>query len=182
MLEALLQSTLECFYQKFCLNLLILAVQSQSSVNATVLDLNRLKHFDPDTKIAFIVDELMVEEWNHNVIYEQYYATCQPTECSYTVTSRHDKVYIITTLFSLIGGLITAFKFCIPRLVLLIGKLYRRITTSHPPSGKYLKILRQQKFFVCFVQNKIFFNESVNKCTINLVDSECLYLYDNAFN
>ncbi|CAF1494356.1 unnamed protein product, partial [Adineta steineri] len=65
-------------------------------------------------------DELMVEEWINSSIYENYYSECQPSGCSYTVTSKNSAIYIVTTLVGLAGGLVTVLKLMVPYWVKFI--------------------------------------------------------------
>jgi transcriptional regulator CtsR len=73
----------------------------------------------------------MIEKWNVSRIYERYYNECQPAQCNYTVETRNDIVYIVTTLFGIAGGLTTVLKLVVPHMVKFImhciQKLSRRV-------------------------------------------------------
>lgn len=125
-LEALRRSRLECFYNQTCLDTLQMYIHSRLSCNATALDATKSIRFTSNTSVAEILDHLMVEKWNSSVIYENYYAACQPAECVYVTSTRHDLIYIVTTIIGLVGGLVTTLKLSIPRLVSLIGNRYNR--------------------------------------------------------
>ncbi|CAF3824093.1 unnamed protein product, partial [Adineta steineri] len=113
-IESLLQSNLQCFYDQVCIDTVQLYLQSSTFINATALDISLSIQYLENSTIADILDELMVEEWNSSSIYENYYSECQPSGCSYTVTTKNNAIYIITTLIGLVGGLITVLKITVP--------------------------------------------------------------------
>jgi hypothetical protein len=64
----------------------------------------------------------MVEEWITNISYEKYYAQCAPIICTYSKVNRHDFVYVLTKIISLLGGLTLAIKFIVPVVVQFIRR------------------------------------------------------------
>ena len=125
-LESLLKSSLSCFFDQSCLDLVQLFLQLDAKKSITALDPALTNWYSPTTTIGDIVDQLMVERWNWLAIHAAYYAACQPKECTYTSIDRNDAIYIATTVFGLIGGLVTALKLLVPVLVeLLVEKLKR---------------------------------------------------------
>jgi hypothetical protein len=99
----------------------------------TMLDSSLPSHYFINSTIEDLVDHLMIEQWNASPIYEKYYNGCQPTQCTYTVETRNDVLYIVTTLFGIVGGLITVLKFIVPRLVKILRK---KKELPQPPMGK----------------------------------------------
>lgn len=132
--EGFLQSTLECFYNQTCVDLVQGYIQSQSPVDATALDSHQSKRFFPYKTISAIISDLMVEEWNKSIMYDEFFASCQPTGCSYTISLSNDVITIVTTLIGLIGGLDTVLKFCVPIVISIIVKCFyrRRISFGLP--------------------------------------------------
>lgn len=125
--EGLLQSTLECFFDQDCLDRVETYVQSSSTIQVDALNPQQLKRFYSNTTISAIIDKLMVEEWVPEIMYEQFYASCQPAKCSYTISIPQDIVGVITALLGLIGGLDTVLKLAVPVVVsLIIKRLCRR--------------------------------------------------------
>ena len=120
--EALLQSTLECFYNQTCINHLQVYFLSSSAINAIALNSSSPTNYSIKSTIKNLVDKLMIEQWNVSMMYERYYNECQPTQCTYTAETRNDLIYIVTTLFGIVGGLITVLKLVVPRLVKLVRK------------------------------------------------------------
>jgi len=119
-IEALLQSDLRCFYNLTCMNEIISYTSSSITINPIALDPSLLVRFLENSTIEELVNQLMVEEWNQSIIYENYYNECQPLECIYTYQTKNNAIYIITTLVGLIGGLTTALKLIVPRMVKFI--------------------------------------------------------------
>jgi hypothetical protein len=116
-IESLLQSSLQCFYDQTCIDELQSYFQVASLMNVTSLNVSLFIQFFKNSTIEDLLDQLMVEEWNSSSIYNNYYNECQPKQCSYTRTAKNSAVYIVTTLIGLIGGLITVLKFAVPSLV-----------------------------------------------------------------
>ena len=129
-LEALRRSHLECLYNQTCLSQLLLYLNFTTPVNTTALDSSASDYFHPSMIIEEILGQLMVDHWNWTITHDHYYASCQPTECTYRITARNDAIYIVTTLIGLIGGLVTALKLLVPRLVWFIRRCWHRRTLS----------------------------------------------------
>ena len=149
--EALLQSTLECFYNQTCINILQ-TYMSSLSMNVSALDSSLLSRFEQNSTIESLVDVLMVEEWNLSSVYEDYYKECQPKKCIYTYVGRNDAIYIVTTVIGLVGGLVTVLTFVIPRSVKfsprMLKAIRRRLRFSRSESGKRIQC---SLIFVCKV-------------------------------
>ena len=102
-------------------------------MNVTALDKSLSSRFFINSTIQELVDQLMVEEWNSSIMYENYYNECQPSECTYTHQTKNNVIYIVTTLVGLIGGLITVLKLIVPRLVMFVRK---KKELPRPQTGK----------------------------------------------
>ncbi|CAF4049244.1 unnamed protein product [Adineta steineri] len=89
-IEALLQSNLQCFYNQTCINKIQSYFTKYLSMNLTTLDVSLLVQFHMNSKIQELVDNLMVEEWNNSTGYDGYYRECQPSKCSYTYQTKND--------------------------------------------------------------------------------------------
>ncbi|CAF1203961.1 unnamed protein product [Adineta steineri] len=120
--EALLQSTLECFYSQTCIPQLQSYYNSNSTMNTRPLDISSKSKYSVHSTVQHLLNQLMIEEWNANDKYENYYNKCQPIECSYSYKTRNGIVYIITALLGLVGGLITVLKIVVPNLVKFIRR------------------------------------------------------------
>jgi hypothetical protein len=129
-IESLLRSTLKCFYDQNCIDALQVSFSSSSPMKVNALNSSLPSNYSKNSTIKDLVDNLMIEQWNASPIYENYYNQCQPARCTYTVKTRNDVIYIVTTLFGIAGGLTTVLKLIIPRLV----KIIRKKRQPPPPS------------------------------------------------
>lgn len=126
-LEALRHSKLECLYNQTCLTELQYNLKPRFTINIPPLNLSESSRFDPNTSIGDILDQLMVKAWIRKLIYEQYFASYRPSECFYTISTRNDIIYVVTTLIGLLGGLMKTLEFVVPKMIRLIAKcVYRR--------------------------------------------------------
>jgi hypothetical protein len=121
-IESLLQSTLECFYDQQCIVDLQGQIWSSSPVNAKALDKSLPSIYFMNSTIKNLVDNLMIELWNVSSIFENYYNECRPIQCTYNLETKNDIIYIFTTLFGVAGGLTTVLRLILPRLIKLIRK------------------------------------------------------------
>ncbi|CAF1604171.1 unnamed protein product [Rotaria sp. Silwood1] len=125
LIEATLQSTLECLYNKTCLDMITSHVTRSLAIDWIPLNSSQSQNLANET-IQAILDQLMVQKWNWSINYDSYYTECQPYECMYTYESRNDAIYIVTTIIGLVGGLTTALNLGILKIVLPILKYTQR--------------------------------------------------------
>ena len=116
-IESLLVSSFQCFYDKQCFDNLTYLTNSTLQINVTVLNASLSNKFSVNSTVGDMIDALMVEQWNLSIAFAKYYAECEPKECSYTIGSRNDAIYIVTTVFGLVGGLVTVLRMIVPRLI-----------------------------------------------------------------
>ena len=124
-IESLLQSTLECFYDQTCINILQSYCTSSTQINVTALNPSLSSQYFVNSTIQDLLNNLMVEQWILSEKYNSYYNACQPSECIYTYTTRSDIIYIVTTLAGFLGGLITVLKLVVPLLVKFIRRCFK---------------------------------------------------------
>ncbi|CAF3580789.1 unnamed protein product [Adineta steineri] len=143
--KALLQSTLECFYSQTC----IIQLQSHYNYNSTMniksLNASSKTKYSVHSTVQHLLNQLMIEEWNANDKYENYYNKCQPIECSYSYKTRNGIVYIITALLGLVGGLITVLKIVVPNLVKFIRRKKQPETSRNDTNTNGRLLLLWQK-------------------------------------
>ncbi|CAF4312632.1 unnamed protein product, partial [Adineta steineri] len=91
--ESFRLSTLECFYDQSCLNL----IQNYTSYHnsSTPLSTNSSR-FPENTKIDELIKNLFNEQWFNQSNYSSYYEQCSPLLCSYTDIERFNILYTIT--------------------------------------------------------------------------------------
>ena len=105
--QAVLQSSMECFYQNACISKIENFLQAPLSLSSPILPLNSStkSRFNSSSTIDQLLSKAMTEEWISNISYAQYFDQCHASACTYLITSRLNLIYIITTLIGLIGGL-----------------------------------------------------------------------------
>lgn len=125
-LEALLKSTLECFYFEECLGMI--GIDTSQSTNNTLMPLNLSipSRFNISTSFEMMLNELLIEEWSTNVSYEQYYEQCSPSSCSFTYMKSSSAVDIITNVLGLYGGLMIIMDAIVAPLLIILCSLIKR--------------------------------------------------------
>ncbi len=117
------QSNFECFINETCFQTLnnLIYPTSKYPFNATLIQLNNSR-YNATTSVEYIVENLMIEEWNNQTSFESYFEQCNPFLCTYTYNLRGDISYVFATIIGLIGGLITIFQLIIPFIVTVIRR------------------------------------------------------------
>ena len=119
--DGILASTLECFYDTSCIQLLV--------PDSTAAPLNRAhptRFPIADATLQDIFDEMMVEDWHYNFSWANYYTRCAPEQCSYSYSDRNGVLIIITTIIALLGGLNIAWRLIIPLLVRAVSRWLKK--------------------------------------------------------
>jgi hypothetical protein len=142
-IESLLQSTLECFYNQTCVRELRSYLLSNVQITLTALNSSLPTQYSINSTIEELLDQLMVEQWNLSQFYDNYYNECQPAQCTYAHQAKNDIIYIVTTLVGLLGGLITVLKLVVPRLIKFIRKkIYlRRLQNGKIKEEVFCKVI-----------------------------------------
>ncbi|CAF1082825.1 unnamed protein product [Adineta ricciae] len=136
-MEALLQSNLECFYNQTCVRQLQSHINSTVEFSLTTLHNQNSSKYSINSTIERILTELMIEEWEASIDYEKYYKLCEPFECSYSYRTSNEKVYIVTASFGLAGGLVTVLNVIVPALVKFIRRKKQPSTSNRQIRPKW---------------------------------------------
>lgn len=126
-LESVLRSTLECWFDQICLELIIRYILEKTLEEANVTqldasDMNSMQQFTVDTTFETLLKSMLVNTWQNTTIYQSFYSACSPSSCTYSFVEKNSLLYIIITIFSLIGGLTKVFRFIVPLLVKIVLK------------------------------------------------------------
>ena len=124
-----MQSDLRCFYDDLCLQQLINSLQLSSNTSSLS---NSTSLYQVTTTLQEIISNLMVEQWNNQTFYQDYFNQCQPDACTVTYVQRGNVPYIITTMTGLIGGLTKVYMFVVPLLIKIIYPLIIRFKRKKP--------------------------------------------------
>jgi len=131
MIDSLLDSTLECYYNETCIDLIYdlmpsvnfygvvwnSSIPRPQSLNSSLAEMSL---FPVNLTIRDCLQELLVNKWNPMTNFSKYYQECQPTECSYTASIRKDLLVVVTTLVGLLGGLSAALHLLAPIAVRIL--------------------------------------------------------------
>ncbi|CAF1350011.1 unnamed protein product, partial [Adineta ricciae] len=122
--QSFLRSTLECFYDQSCLDLLQQYTNYSYSLTALSSKTTSASRFSQNTTIEELVQDLFVEQWSTQINYSLYYQQCLPSVCSYTTIGRFDIFYTISIILGIQGGLTIVLKWICPKLVRIGSKIY----------------------------------------------------------
>ena len=137
-MDSLLASSLKCFYNASCIQILI-NWRSFDSYNITtdprlrnVTELDPLLNssFSYDTTLDKIVSQLFIEDWTDSSNFSEYYTQCAPSECTYTYEERFSTAYLISTVLGIVGGLSVALRILILPMVKLNRRIYHHCCRS----------------------------------------------------
>ncbi|CAF1447943.1 unnamed protein product [Rotaria sp. Silwood1] len=120
--ESLRSSTLECFYDQSCINLIQRYTNSTNQIIPLSMNMSR---FSIDTTVAELINDLFVEQWATTINYSSYFEQCLPLLCSYTYIQQFNILYIITILLGLQGGLTIVLEWISPKLAHIIAKVHK---------------------------------------------------------
>jgi len=147
-LKMTLASSLECFYNESCLQILLSAYYPKT-INVSILDNSTTSRFEPTTTIEQLINELFVEEVLNKTDYTSYYRACAPVYCSYTYSRRFDWIYVATILLALFGGLSTVLRLITPFAIKFILFLHRRRSLQVESQSNESKTC----FFILFISD-----------------------------
>ncbi|CAF1391349.1 unnamed protein product [Adineta ricciae] len=131
--ESLLVSTLECFYDQSCLDLIRQYTNFKNLSEPLTLMSSR---FLQNTTIDELIQNLFIEKWSTSMFYSLYYEQCSPLLCSFTSIEQFNVFYIITVILGLQGGLTIVLKWICPKLIQIGLNIYenrkKRINSIRP--------------------------------------------------
>ncbi|CAF0984316.1 unnamed protein product [Adineta steineri] len=106
LVDSLLQSTLECFYDnQDCMRIIIDFYNVSTFGNVTRLNSSFTgSRFAINSTIESLVSQMFIESWSNSTNYSSYFTQCQPASCSYTISQRNNLVETITRIVGLIGA------------------------------------------------------------------------------
>ncbi|CAF1177877.1 unnamed protein product [Adineta ricciae] len=117
--QALLDSSLECFYNQTCMNKIALYLPLGNS-SFTIMNSSKNQN---NERIELIINRLFVDKWSSNLSFYNYYQVCSPQTCTFEYTRQHDFLFLITTVISVFGGLTIGLTIMISILLEIVQKL-----------------------------------------------------------
>lgn len=138
--EAFYSSTLQCFYNSSCIDLLE-EYSNVKSRSPRVLS-NADSRFAMNMTISQLVKELFIENWTRIVNYSSYFDRCSPSYCEYNYIQKLNSLYTLTLLLGLHGGLTIVLEWICPKTVKLIYKIhrYRKRRTEVVPTNEGIDV------------------------------------------
>ncbi|CAF1294864.1 unnamed protein product [Adineta steineri] len=110
MLSALMNSTLEAFYNQTLIDKLRNSSKTFRKLNSS----------NSNETIDVLLSKMFVEVWFNTTSFAEYFENCAPDSCYYTVSQGYNFWNILIILFSLFGALTSVLTFLSPILVLHI--------------------------------------------------------------
>ena len=119
-MQALFYSTLTCYYNTTCVNLL----RNPSNTNPVPvlsIEQNETRFGLPGVStFNTLINHLFVEEFHRVIFLEKFLRQCNPQLCTYSLTHKVGFVQIISTILGLFGGMSIALKLFVGQIILRI--------------------------------------------------------------
>ncbi len=134
-IDSLLLSTLECLYQKECLKILtdmydFDAVGMIRPLNNSIVLIQPLSkensRFPPNTTFESILSQLFIENWGATRNFTAYYEKCAPKHCTFKITRRFNRSYMIAMLLGFYSGLGFVLEAILPCFVRFIRRRWTK--------------------------------------------------------
>ena len=133
LMDGVLASTLECYYNQSCLSLL----QQSLSIVMEPLSNDLNKHFTINSTVEMLLNEIMIDEMTTDIQFNLFYSQCNPVYCSYSYAHRLDVLFMVTTILSIFGGLSFALRLIAPFIATIVLWWKNRNTaTNNVPGGE----------------------------------------------
>ncbi|UJR11678.1 hypothetical protein I4U23_015859 [Adineta vaga] len=111
MINALLKSTLEVFYNQTFINILMNSTDKYQKLNHSPIS---------NLTIERLLSQMFVIQWSNETFFQRYFNHCMPKLCQYTTNQQHNLLVILITLIGLAGGLSTVLKIISPFIIITI--------------------------------------------------------------
>jgi hypothetical protein len=121
-LEALLQSSLSCLYNQSCLDMIQSLMHHNKPISVELLTYSSF--VDLNTTVETILSQLFVAKWFNRSSFDRYFNECAPQSCQYSYSTKFRRLYVVTTLIALFGGLLEGLHFVVSFMALVVFKLY----------------------------------------------------------
>ena len=109
MMNGVLQSSLQCYYNETCLTQLHPSMPSMGRLSADNDHQSTMNSTVEDLLDRFLLDQLSIE-----VDFGRFYRECQPKYCSYSYRRRFDFLYTLTIMVGIFSGLNLVVRFLSP--------------------------------------------------------------------
>ncbi|UJR13186.1 hypothetical protein I4U23_000208 [Adineta vaga] len=134
-IQATFSSSLECFYNQSCFNILLAAYSTK--INISILDPTLPTRFLSSTKIEQLVNELFLEEMRNEINYNDYYQQCSPNLCNYLFFHRFNGISVSIIFMGFIGGIAAILHITTPLIIKMIFYLKKRFFSKRVQDKQY---------------------------------------------
>ncbi|CAF0994169.1 unnamed protein product [Adineta steineri] len=104
-LDAMLQSSLSCFYNQTCLSLLQTSIYYAKPFPIKTLIPSLLS--SSNRTVETILADFFLEEWVQNGSFDLYYDECAPKRCQYSHSLSFNWIYFLTKTLAILGVIVT---------------------------------------------------------------------------
>ncbi|CAF1642375.1 unnamed protein product, partial [Adineta steineri] len=123
--ESFLASSLACFYNLSCINLIYNQLNYSNNIPSVAMPLSTDKsRFSSNTPVIDLVNKVFIENWSTAINYSSYFDQCSSSSCSYTYIERVNLLYTVTLISGIYGGLSLILKWLCPMIIRLWFKTY----------------------------------------------------------
>ena len=120
--EGLLASTLECYYDSSCLQLLVSNISAFKPLNAT-----SFSRYALDSTVTSLLQAAMTEEFSNTMSTEAHYMRCAPRLCAYSYEHRSTPLIIITAIIGVVSTLNSVLRLIAPYLARFSAEITKKI-------------------------------------------------------
>jgi hypothetical protein len=126
--DAMIESNLECFFSAKCLNDTARWISSlPETAWPKPLNSSMIKRFLPTDVLRNIVNQQMIDSWQTQTNFWEYYTRCAPIQCTYLLTQRYTFIYLISLVISVYGSITVGLRLIAPWLAQLFQLISMRI-------------------------------------------------------
>ncbi|CAF1245561.1 unnamed protein product [Adineta steineri] len=124
MLSTLMNSTLEAFHNQTFIDKLSNSSRIFKKLNSSI----------SLWKIEMLLEQMFVESWSNQSIYNKYFHSCAPKSCSYKKTQRYSFWNILLILIGLFNGLSIILRILTPLIIKIWPFLRKKICRPISPT------------------------------------------------
>lgn len=122
-LDALFKSSFSCLYNRTCLDLLQAGIYYSKPVSLSIL---ADTSFPPNTTIETFFSQIFVTQWSEQRSFHIYFDSCAPDFCQYKYNVKFNRIYFLTALIAVFGGLTKGLHIVLSFLAAIVYRLYDR--------------------------------------------------------
>ena len=130
-IDGVLASTLECYYNQSCLSLLHDSLPEDIQPLSQRLDTD----FSANFTVQTLLNKLMIDQMTSEIRFDVFYTKCNPAYCSYSYTRRFDVLFVVTTVIGIFGTLSMILRWTLPLIIEGILRWKHRNLTNNDTTG-----------------------------------------------